>query len=83
MTPLEWLLFCCFLAAVVGGIASSESAYRNGVTDGYGYSREQNCPGYAKAGEYLRSAMSHRWPELRDDAEPDESDDRDDADLRW
>jgi hypothetical protein len=41
-------------------------AYRNGVTDGYGYSREPNCPGYASAGKYLREHMVHRWPELRD-----------------
>lgn len=41
------------------------SAYNNGVTDGYGYSREPKNPGYARAGKYLRKSMSHRWPELK------------------
>lgn len=59
------------LAAVVGvvilALINSSAAYRNGVTDGYGYSREPNCPGYAYAGDYLKKYMSHRWPELLDD----------------
>lgn len=40
-------------------------AYRNGVTDGYGFAREPNNPGYRRAGEYLRRNMAHRWEELR------------------
>ncbi len=57
----------CLLVAVgmsVLGVMGSWAAYRNGVTDGYGYSREPKCPGYAAAGEYLRRHMAHRWPEL-------------------
>lgn len=42
------------------------AAYRNGVTDGYGYSKEPTCPGYAKAGRFLRESMSHRWSELKE-----------------
>lgn len=44
-----------------------KAAYQNGVTDGYGYRREPNNPGYAKAGKYLKQTMAHRWPELRKD----------------
>lgn len=52
------------LIGLAFAIPAIYAAYRNGVTDGYGYSREPNNPGYAKAGEYLREAMSHRWAEL-------------------
>jgi len=44
-----------------------KAAYQNGVTDGYGYSKEPNNPGYQKAGCYLRSTMYHRWSSLRED----------------
>lgn len=47
-------------------IVGIPAAYRNGVTDGYGYCREKWNPGYRRAGEYLRNHMAHRWPELRD-----------------
>jgi hypothetical protein len=57
---MEILLIVVTLFAVVSCI----SAYHNGVTDGYGYSREPGCPGYNKAGKYLRKYMAHRWPEL-------------------
>ena len=40
------------------------AAYNNGVTDGYGFSQEPTCPGYAKAGRYLLRYMRHRWPQL-------------------
>jgi hypothetical protein len=57
-----------FLLVVVGVaivIAAVNAAYRNGVTDGYGFSVEPNCPGYRKAGAYLKKYMAHRWAELR------------------
>lgn len=59
------------LCLVVLALAAQSvgAAYRNGVTDGYGYAKEPNCPGYAHAGEYLRRHMKHRWPEL-DPARP-------------
>lgn len=44
----------------------TKAAYQNGVTDGYGYSKEPRNPGYQEAGRYLRSTMYHRWSELRD-----------------
>ena len=50
------------------GIAGMNAAYRNGVNDGYGYSREPNNPGYRKAGDYLRKYMLHRWRELRENS---------------
>lgn len=56
-----------FLAVV--SLLGCAAAYRNGVTDGYGYAKEPNCPGYANAGAYLRETMKHRWPEL-DDSRP-------------
>lgn len=51
----------------LASFAGCRAAYTNGVTDGYGYSREPNCPGYAAAGGYLRKYMAHRWPELSDE----------------
>lgn len=52
------------LLFTVVGVFGMAAAYRNGVTDGYGYSQEPTCPGYAKAGRYLKSHMAYRWPEL-------------------
>jgi hypothetical protein len=40
------------------------NAYNAGAADGYGYGKEPNCPGYARAGRFLREFMSHRWAEL-------------------
>ena len=48
-------------------LVSILAAYENGVTDGYGYAKEPNCPGYKQAGEYLKKNMAHRWPELADE----------------
>lgn len=42
------LLLTCWLAKI--GV---QAAYRNGVTDGWGFSRDSGCPGYAKAGEQI------------------------------
>ncbi len=66
MTEFEWAGW--FVAAVTTGVAllSQGAAYRNGCTDGYGYSKEPNCPGYKRAGEYLKRVMAHRWHELRE-----------------
>lgn len=66
MTATE-ISLCGFIALIVFlSFLNTWAAYRNGVTDGYGYSREPNCPGYAAAGEFLRKHLSHRWPELKD-----------------
>jgi hypothetical protein len=59
-----WGVFVGAAAMAVFLLAVAHAAYRNGVTDGYGYSREPYCPGYEVAGEYLRKHMAHRWPEL-------------------
>lgn len=57
-------LLCFLVLFAVVSVLGCRAAYTNGVTDGYGYSREPNCPGYAGAGEYLQRYMAHRWPEL-------------------
>jgi hypothetical protein len=64
------MMLTCFLGLVTGvvialALIGQKSAYRNGVTDGYGYAREPHNPGYRKAGAYLRKHMGHRWGELR------------------
>lgn len=68
MTNTEIVLCIICAAVTLVAVAAIRAAYCNGVTDGYGYSREPNCPGYAKAGEYLKAVMSHRWPELKEPA---------------
>ena len=57
------IILCCLLSAV--GLLSTRAAYRNGVNDGYGYSREPDNPGYQRAGDYLRKYCADRWSELR------------------
>jgi len=64
-----WMGVMALIAGMVIGAAvmvvvAVNAAYRNGVTDGYGYLREPGNPGYRKAGRYLLKHMSHRWPEL-------------------
>ncbi len=59
-----WL---CGIPVVVLMACAIAAAYRNGVTDGYGYAKEPNCPGYRAAGDYLKATMAHRWPELREE----------------
>lgn len=66
MTTLEISLIGIQFLFVVLALIGHSAAYRNGVTDGYGYSKEPNCPGYARAGEFLRKYMKHRWRELGD-----------------
>lgn len=58
-----WLTFTAIL--VVLSVFAQVAAYRNGATDGYGYSQEPGNPGYAKAGRYLVKHMAYRWPKLR------------------
>lgn len=59
------MITICILAfSVFSGLMCAIAAYRNGVTDGYGYSQEPWNPGYAKAGRYLQRYMYHRWPKL-------------------
>lgn len=54
------------LAGILVALICVRAAYRNGVTDGYGYAREPKNPGYQAAGAHLRRYMAHRWPELSD-----------------
>jgi hypothetical protein len=58
--------FIVGIVCMVIGFGTSWAAYRNGVTDGYGYAKEPTCPGYKVAGEFLKTHMAHRWPELKD-----------------
>ncbi len=64
MTALELILAGFLLVTIALSLVSQGAAYRNGVTDGYGYSKEPTCSGYRRAGEYLKAVMAHRWPEL-------------------
>lgn len=59
------------LVATAFVVMVARAAYRNGVTDGYGFSREPTCPGYRVAGEYLTKHMLHRWPDMLDRSTPD------------
>jgi hypothetical protein len=63
-----WMIISIVL--VVVAIFATGAAYRNGVADGYGYSREPNNPGYKKAGWLLKKYSAHRWPELKGEAAP-------------
>jgi hypothetical protein len=58
-----------FSLGIAFGLVCAASAYFNGCCDGYGYSKEPDCPGYRKAGEYLRKHMAHRWSELDQEVE--------------
>jgi hypothetical protein len=55
-----------FIGGMALAIPCCAAAYRNGCCDGYGYSRDPRCPGYAKAGKHLCRTMASRWPELKD-----------------
>lgn len=70
-----WLMILLVVSVIIG-LSGVRAAYRNGVTDGYGYSREPNCPGYKLAGEYLKEYMAHRWPELLDEEDGPESEEK-------
>jgi len=65
MGAVEIVLFILLLVLCWAASVGVRAAYQNGVTDGYGYSREQRNPGYQKAGHLLRMHMAHRWPELK------------------
>jgi hypothetical protein len=65
MTNAEITLLVLLGLVFILAVLEHAAAYRCGVHDGYGYSRDPGCPGYQKAGEYLRRTMAHRWPELR------------------
>lgn len=64
-------LFSALASLVLSGLwfffSVLPAAYRDGVTDGYGYAKSPNSPSHAIAGKYLRENMSHRWPELKDE----------------
>jgi len=62
---MDWFLLGFFAASLLAFLAT-HAAYRNGCVDGYGYAREPDCPGYARAGSYLRRTMAHRWSELKE-----------------
>jgi hypothetical protein len=64
--PLSWLFLILIFVFAAFGILGCRAAYRNGVTDGFGYSMEPFNPGYQLAGEYLRKHLAHRWPELKE-----------------
>lgn len=65
MTTLEIVLLIGLFLVIAISAPGHAASYRNGVVDGYGFSKEPNCPGYAAAGEYLCKTMAHRWSELK------------------
>jgi hypothetical protein len=65
MTNIEIALWCTLIVTCYFANVGMNAAYRNGVTDGYGYAREPRNPGYKTAGDFLRKHMNHRWRELR------------------
>jgi len=66
MSGFELFLFIVLLALCLLAKWGTEAAYKNGVTDGYGYSREPRNPGYREAGKYLYEGMRHRWRDIPD-----------------
>jgi hypothetical protein len=63
-----WMILALFVMCAVLSFFGLMAAYRNGVVDGYGYSKEPGHRGYKHAGEILRETMYHRWYELREKA---------------
>ena len=63
---MNWELLAWGITTLLAlvSLRGMQAAYRNGVTDGFGYAREPGNPGYAKAGKYLRKVMPYRWSEL-------------------
>jgi hypothetical protein len=59
----DWFWFGLGLGGLIACWVSRAS-YFNGANDGYGYAVDPKCPGYWKAGRYLRKYLRHRWPEV-------------------
>lgn len=64
MSRIDLVILLGSILFALIALAGARSAYRNGVTDGYGFAKEPRNPGYSEAGHFLKKAMSHRWPEL-------------------
>lgn len=45
------------------------SSYMTGVEEGYGYAQQPWEEEYRQAGEHLRNAMGHKWPELDEEGD--------------
>ena len=54
MIPM-WVAGLGWMLTILVGIAGTHSAYRNGVNDGYMYTKDPSCPGYRKAERILKS----------------------------
>ena len=64
-------LYMLAALAVAGTLFGIWIGYRNGVVDGYGYSREgPTCPGHERAERFLSKRMRHRWPMVPGDDSP-------------
>lgn len=57
----SFVIFTALLLLLFLACLGSWASYRNGVNDGYGYSKEPTNPGYQKAGNYLKKYCKHRW----------------------
>lgn len=63
-----WAIVGMNLLWCIVGIAASRAAWRNGVTDGYGFAKEPWNPAYRKTGDFLEKYMVHRWPHIKQNA---------------
>lgn len=59
----DWFWFGVAVALLFS-VYTNRAAYYNGANDGYGYAMDPGCPGYFKAGRYLRKYLRHRFPEV-------------------
>lgn len=60
---MTWIFAAIACCSVICSI-TNRAAYRNGVADGYGFSREPHNPGYQDAKNILIEGSSHRWPDI-------------------
>jgi hypothetical protein len=70
---LEWITVVISIIALVIVLFGLDASYKNGASDGYGYSREPGNPGYRRAGLYLFHHMSYRWRGIPDPSDPGEA----------
>ena len=70
---LEWVTLVVGVVALLIVLGGLDASYKNGVSDGYGYSREPGNPGYRRAGLYLFHHMSYRWRDIPDPGGPFEA----------
>lgn len=56
---MDWVMFCYLAFIAIVMLWAIPSARKNGYVDGYGFARDPSCPGYWKAGKYIKKSMDH------------------------